>query len=110
MLKNIVQTELKEEKTQLKTALLKVSQMPVPKDYSKEIGGDGSSLSDLKTGLGNNDFGQELDRLATEIRKIRPKPKPATDFEISYVMTFITDSTHLRIRNFQHSRTALSKW
>src|SRR5574344_1876678 len=49
MLKNIVQTELKEEKTQLKTALLKVSQMSAPQDYSEEIETLISSVSDLKT-------------------------------------------------------------
>jgi hypothetical protein len=49
MLKNIVQTELKDEKTQLKTALLKVSQMSAPQDYSEEIETLISSVSDLKT-------------------------------------------------------------
>ncbi|RSF45159.1 relaxase/mobilization nuclease domain-containing protein [Acinetobacter baumannii] len=44
--------------------------------------GDEYLAKRLKDRIGEcNDFGQELDRLATEIRKIRPKPKPATDFE-----------------------------
>jgi len=49
MLRSIVQEETKSEKTQLMTALLKVSQMPAPQDYSEEIETLISSVSNLNT-------------------------------------------------------------
>lgn len=49
MLKNIVQTELKDEKDTAQDRTWKVSQMSAPQDYSEEIETLISSVSDLKT-------------------------------------------------------------
>ncbi len=82
MLKNIVQTELKDEKTQLKTSSLEgVADACTTglQRRNRNINLLGKRLKDTNEEC--HELAREFDRLATEIRKIRLKPKPATDFK-----------------------------